>query len=275
MDIYIFCFLLNFFPRQVGVKEWALAGKGGWLNMDLPVGDQWNKSDGALQFRKKYFLTDNELPATGRERLLLFYQIRQLIASGVYICSAAQHVRFAALAAQAAFGDRDAEKHGASTLTSVQQLMPQSVATTQADQVLEAWSSLRGRPRDEAAAEYTRIAISEIPTYGVVRFPVTEAGIKDRKPRDLGITQSHIFRIVDNQIVEQIRLEELRTWNFTPKTIELEFPPQVREKYVAFTTKGREILALLSEYQYFNRSRAGMSDSIKVHFNIRVKVRKR
>ncbi len=247
-----------------GIEEWSLGGKNGWLNMDLPVRDQWNRSDGPLRFRKKYFLTDAQMPAQCRERTLLFHQLKWTVINNVMVCTPPQLTRFAALAAQEQLGDFDAQKH---TVNDVQQFLPEGARESCSAGALEMWGSgLRGRQRHEAMLEYTQTALKEVPTYGVSRFNVVEANAKDKCKRDLGITQLHLFRIADNQVVETMRLEDLRTWNFTPKSIELEFLPSKREKYVASTTRGREVLALLSEYQYFNRTRGGVSDSVNVHF---------
>jgi hypothetical protein len=248
------------------VEEWSLGSKNGWLNNDLLVSDQWNVGEGALRFRKKYFLTDAQLPERGKERLLLFHQLKWTVTNNVVICTHAQLIRLAALAAQEQLQDRDLVKH---TRVDVRPFLPESSWASCEMPALEGWSALRGRQRSDLVLEYTSLLIKEVPTYGIYRFSVVEPGAKDKAKRDLGITSSHLFRIADNAVVEQMRLEDLRTWNFTPKAIELEFLQTKREKYVANTSRGREILALLSEYQYFNRTRGGVSDSVKVHFQFR------
>ena len=246
--------------------EWALRGKNGWLNPDLSVQDQWVPLEGALLFRKKYFLSDAALPKQCRERLLLFYQARQQLSQGVYVCTNLEYVHFAGLAAQQRFGDCDPAKH---TKATVHEFLPEPLWSALEGHTLDAWSGLNGMSSDDAVYEFTHGAQADLSTYGVSRFPVTEpAAHKDKSKRDLGVTQSFIFRIQDNIIVEQIRLEDLRTWNFSPKSIEFEFLPGNRDKYVANTTRGREILALLSEYQYFNRTRGGVSDSVKVNIQL-------
>ncbi len=250
----------------VGVEEWSLGNKSSWLNNDLLVSDQWSMADGALRFRKKYFLTDAQLPPHGKERMLLFYQLRTTLVNGTLICTQQQMVKLAALAAQEQLQDRDLGKH---TRVDVRPFLPEACWSTCDVPTLEAWTALRGRQRADVIFEFTDLIIKEVPTFGIYRFSVVEPGIKDKAKRDLGITSTHLFRIADNSVVEQMRLEDLRTWNFTPKSIELEFLPSKREKYVAMTTRGREILALLSEYQYFNRTRGGVSDTIMVHLLLR------
>jgi hypothetical protein len=249
-----------------GIEEWSLGSKSGWLNNDLLVSDQWSMSDGPLRFRKKYFLTDSQLPAQCKERTLLFYQLRTAVVNNVVICTPAQLIKLAALAAQEQLQDRDPGKH---TRVDLRPFLPESSWPNCEVPALEAWNGLRGRQRGEAVFEFTELLIKEVPTFGIYRFPVVEPGAKDKAKRDLGITSANLFRIADNVVVEQMRLEDLRTWNFTPKSIELEFLGAKRDKYVASTTRGREILALLSEYQYFNRTRGGVSDTVKVHLMLR------
>lgn len=195
----------------------------------------------------QYFLTDAALPEVCRERTLLYHQVGSLVASGAYICTPAQYVRFAALVAQISYGNRDAAKHVPGFLR-LHEYLPVEQRSREAE-VLRLWDSLAGTSREQAICEYTRVAMSEVPTYGVTRFPVSELGKDRRQGHELGISQGCIFRIADGAVLEQIRLEELRTWNFTPKTIEFEFVSPSREKYVAGTARGREILAMLSEYQ--------------------------
>jgi hypothetical protein len=197
----------------------------------------------------------------------LHHQVKRLVASGVYICTTPQYIRFAGLEAQVVYGDRDTSKHGLGFLR-LHEFMPLSMRVHEAE-VLDLWSCLKGKSANEAIHDYTRCLVAEVPTYGITRFAVTEMGSsrdQRRVGQDLGVSPTAIFRITDNVVLEQIRLEDLRTWNFTPKTIELEFSALTRDKYVAGTTRGREVLALLSEYQYFKRTRSSNAENVRVHY---------
>lgn len=252
-----------------GVAEWALAGSSGWLSQDLPVADQWSEIDGPLRLSKKYFHSDAALPDRCLARTLLYHHVKSLVASGTYICTVPQCIKFAALGAQILYGDRDPSKHGPGVLR-LHEFMPVAFRVHEAE-VLDLWACLKGKSEAEAILDYTRSVVNDVPTFGVTRFPVTELTSSSSKgtnkvQSELGLTGGSLFRIADGSVVEQIRLDDVRAWNFTPKTIEFEFAVATREKYVAGTPRGREILALLSENQYFARMRQGNLESVRIHY---------